>query len=205
MLRSAHPYYSDAELIRSFRSGDEKAFTAVYQQFYFQVYQFAKRWLNESQDAEDVTADTFVKLWDRKAKFESLGNIGGFLYLTVRNACYDLLRHRQVRSGKQSEIARELDESGQTDFTIQQIREEFLKLVYAEVERMPAKMKEIFLLSYRDGLKPAEIARQLQLSVQTVANQKVNAIRFLKEALTDKSLLTTLLLLLEGLFQQGHS
>jgi RNA polymerase sigma-70 factor (ECF subfamily) len=199
MLRPSRSYHPDPELFQKFIEGNEAAFSAVYRHYYFQVYQFAKRWLSEPKDAEDITADTFVKLWDRRESLDNFDNLGGFLYLTVRNACFDLLRRRQLRTIKEEEVLRRFQDDMETDFTIQQVREEFFRIIYARVESMPPKMKEIFLLSYRDGLKPAEIARQLNLSVHTVGNHKANAIRFLRQALTDRPILIAFLMFFDRL------
>ncbi len=54
-------------------------------------------------------------------------------------------------------------------------------------------MREIFLLSYSEGLKPAEIAARLGISVKTVKNQRVNAVNILRSALADHPMLFTLL------------
>lgn len=58
-------------------------------------------------------------------------------------------------------------------------------------------MKDIFLLSYRDGLKPAEIAALLRIKPQTVINQRVTAVRLLQSALGKDFMLSTLLVLLK--------
>ncbi len=199
MLRPARSYHPDPELFQQFSEGGEAAFSAIYRHYYFQVYQFAKRWLSERKDAEDVTADTFVKLWDRRQSFENVDNLGGFLYLTVRNACFDLLRRRQLRTLKEEEVLRQFQDDKETDFTVQQVREEFFRLIYTKVDGMPPKMKEVFLLSYRDGLKPAEIARQLNLSVNTIGNHKANAIRLLRQALTGQPVLIAFLMFFDSL------
>ena len=134
------------------------------------MYGFARRWVKDVVDSEDITADTFLKLWNNRSNFQTIDNIGAFLYTTVRNACFDYLRHSQTKKAKENEIRRQIEESNEMDFANMEVRAEFLKLVYAEVEKMPNKMKEIFLLSYRDGLKPADIAVKLELQVQTVKN-----------------------------------
>ncbi len=51
------------------------------------------------------------------------------------------------------------------------------------MDKLPEKMKEVFNLSYKEGLKPARIAELIQINVQTVKNQRVNAIKLLKNAL----------------------
>jgi len=166
----------------------------LYKEFYYKVYQYAKKWLPDYQDAEDLTADTFAKLWDRRRQFETLDSVGAFLHVSVRNACLDVLRHRHVQDQKQAELLHKFSSDAEDDFTLQEIREEFLKMIYAEVEKMPDRMKSIFLLSYAEGLKPAEIAKRLGLSVQTVSNQKTNALSLLRLAFGDKALLAVLIL-----------
>ncbi len=198
MLVNINPSYQEnPELLLRFTQGEETAFASVYDLYYDRVYGFAKRWITEQSDAEDITADTFLKLWNKKDSFGSMDNIRAFLYITVRNACFNFLKHSSLRSEKKADIRRHIEDSNENDFLNQEVRAEFMKLVYAEVDKMPAKMKEIFLLSYKDGLKPAEIADLLELSVQTIKNQKASAIKLLKIALGDKPLLFALLLWLE--------
>ena len=184
---------SDQKLLNSFNKGDEAAFKTVYHRYRYRVYEYARKWLSETQDAEDVTADTFIKLWNKKHDFESFENITGFLLVTARNSCIDILRHQKKKAEKETEI--QYQYSQYNDFSVLEIKEDFLKLIYAEVEKMPTKMKEVFLLSYAEGLKPQEIAQKLNLSVQTVSNQKTNAIKLLKQAFANRPALLLFVLL----------
>jgi RNA polymerase sigma-70 factor (ECF subfamily) len=186
--------------MQHFTGGERTAFTAVYNEYYLRVYQYAERFLPSTADAEDITADTFVKLWQRRNEFATLDHIRAFLFTTVRNACINFHQHTLVKNEKHSDILRLLSNDQQTSFHLEEVRAELMGLVYREVDKLPKKMKEIFLLSYRDGLKPSEIAERLNISVQTVSNQKVNAINLLKTALGNSPLLLALLVCLE--FQQ---
>lgn len=177
--------FPETELIRHFVSGDDSAFTKIYNKYYFAVYQHALRWLADRQDAEDITADTFVKLWNNRSRFSSQDEISGFLHVTTRNACYDFLKHANVVSRKQGDLIQWYESGEKADENASEIWEEFAKVVYSKVDKMPKRMREIFLLSYEQGLKPAEIAEKLNLSVQTVSNQKYAAINLLKVAVGD--------------------
>lgn len=201
MSKSPSTYYDDSNLLPRFVIGEPAAFRAVYDQQWQPVFRFVQQWIVNAADAEELTADTFVKLWHHRERFESLDHVRAFLHVTARNACINFLKQAQVKTARQEELERQLAADTEPDFLVQEIRKELMKLVYEEVEQMPKKMKEIFLLSYAEGLKPAEIARQLNLSVQTVHNQKTNAIRLLKIAFSDKPLLLALLIWLES----GHS
>lgn len=193
-MENTQSYYQD-ELVERFARGDEDAFTEIYDHFYFRIYQYACRWLANTLEAEDATAETFIKLLGRRESFVDMGNIEAFLKVSVRNACLDQLKYRKVRTDHREALVRQLSLEEQPDFEWVEVQEIFLSLVYAEIDRLPSKMKEVLLLSYRDGLKPREVAKRLGLKVRTVSNQKTNAIRLLRAALAQHSFLLALLVL----------
>jgi RNA polymerase sigma-70 factor (ECF subfamily) len=176
----------EAALMQQFREGSDEAFTTVYRHLYRRVYWFARKFIEEKEDARDLTAETFVQLWQQNHTFQ-----------TVRNKCYNLLKHRKMKAGRRDELLRLLTERGQGDFFEEQVQIQLVRSIYAEVDKLPARMQEIFLLSYRDGLKPAEIAQKLQIKPQTVTNQRVTAIRLLQLALSKDLMIASLLVLLE--------
>ncbi|MBO9592233.1 MAG: RNA polymerase sigma-70 factor [Niabella sp.] len=190
-------YNNEPDLLEQFGAGDLIAFETVYQQKYLTVLRFAERWVITRADAEDITADTFAKLWVNRHRFQSIDHIRAFLHVTVRNACVNHIKKAQVKSVVKEKLIRQMINETQSQFAVQEIRQELMKLIYAEVEKMPSKMKEIFMLSYSEGLKPMEIAQKLKLSVQTVSNQKTNAIRLLKIALANKPILLAFLISIE--------
>lgn len=191
-------YTDEFTLMRNFVNGERPAFTFVYNEYYFRVFEFASKYLPTGPDAEDITADTFIKLWQKRGDFESLDHIRAFLFTTAKNACLNFLQHVKIKDEKHAEILRSLTLFQRDNFYLEVVRAELMQLVFAEVEKLPAKMKQIFLLSYKDGLKPAEIAERLNISVQTVSNQKSTAISLLKTALGNTPLLLALLLCLES-------
>jgi len=184
-------------LMQQFRAGSEEAFTTVYRRLYRRVYWFARKFVEEKEDARDLTAETFVQLWQHNNTFPTLDAAAAFLYVTVRNKCYNLLKHRQMKAGRREELLRQLNEREQDDFFEEQVQLQLVSRIYAEVNKLPPRMKEVFFLSYRDGLKPAEIAERLQIKVQTVTNQRVTAVRLLQAALGKDFMLSSLLLLLK--------
>jgi RNA polymerase sigma-70 factor (family 1) len=187
----------EAALMQQFREGSDEAFTTVYRHLYRRVYWFARKFIEEKEDARDLTAETFVQLWQQNHTFHTLDAVTAFLYVTVRNKCYNLLKHRKMKAGRRDELLRLLTERGQGDFFEEQVQIQLVRSIYAEVDKLPARMQEIFLLSYRDGLKPAEIAQKLQIKPQTVTNQRVTAIRLLQLALSKDLMIASLLVLLE--------
>lgn len=182
-LENKYSSYQENELLADFRSGSEDAFTEVYRRLYKRVYLFATRFVEQPADAQDLTAETFVQLWNKRTEFYNLDGVAAFLHVTVRNKCFNLLKHQHMKEGRKEELLQLLSEQDSEDFYIEKVQSELLSKIYAEVDKLPPRMREVFLLSYREGLKPAEIAERLQIKVQTVTNQRVSAIRLLQLAL----------------------
>ena len=133
--------------------------------------------------AEDIVHDVFLKLWDKQVFLLPDDDLKRILYIAVRNACIDHLR----RSNMEQEILDrraiqlkldELDYFESSDELF--MRKDLLELLMKKVEELPERGQEIFRLSYLEGMKAAEIAEQLGLSVRTVENQLYRSLLYLR-------------------------
>lgn len=188
--------YSEQELVQRFQAGEEDAFAIIYDAYHKKVLFFARRFVSDL-NATDITADCFVGLWQRRENFPSLPAISSYLFITVRNRCYNLIAHEQVKEKHKGELINLMETETIPDSDLEDIRIQLIGLIRAELSRLPKKMRAVFILSFQEGLKPAEIAEQLNINVKTVSNQKATAIRLLRQALADHPLEFVLLLLLQ--------
>ncbi|HEY0177774.1 MAG TPA: RNA polymerase sigma-70 factor [Pedobacter sp.] len=171
----------------SLRKGDDGALAYFFRLHNKSLCYFATRLIQEPLEAEDIVSDCFLKLWENRENFKTSVNIKSFLYISCRNACLDYLKHLKVKSNAQQTYFNHLKEGEETIlFTIMET--EFLEILSREIELLPPKCKEIFKLIYFEGKKTDEIALQLDLSVQTVRNQKTRAVELLKNALLKKGM-----------------
>lgn len=180
-------------LIHLFRQGVESAFAEIYNLHYSAIYYYARHFVADSQEARDITAETFVKLWKLRANFDNIHKIKTFLHVTTRNACIDALRHQKWKAGKHQQLIQLLMEDDEsmvarntspmaaaTRFVNGLVEGELLSRIYEEIENLPPQRKIIFKLSFLNGMKNGEIAERLQLSIQTVQNQKAIALKYLR-------------------------
>lgn len=176
--------------------GDERAFTQVYDRFYLNILYFTRRYVSE-EDAQDITAEAFLQLWRKRRDFPHLEAMAKFLFVTARNKCYDFLKHQKIKLHYSAEIALAMDADRQErDYFEHQLRMDLLELLQAHMDKLPPKVQEIFLLSFKDGLKPFEIAQKMGISVKTVKNQKLSAVKLLKAAVSGHPLEIILLVFL---------
>jgi RNA polymerase sigma-70 factor (ECF subfamily) len=114
--------------------------------------------------------------------------VKAFLYITVRNASLNFLRHLAVRESTQKELLY-LGRDREEAFVLNSmIKTEVLKEIYGEIEKFPEKRRHIFKLAYLEGMKNEEIAHKLDISVSTVKTQKARAILALRVHFTDTQL-----------------
>ena len=69
----------EGEIIASFRSGDKKAMEYLYALHYKTLCYFANKLVLDLPQAEDIVADSYIKLWNLRSNFDTLVNIRAFL------------------------------------------------------------------------------------------------------------------------------
>lgn len=190
----------NGDLIALLKKDNHDALSYFFKLHHKSLCYFASRLIQNVTDAEDVVSDCFLKLWQHRHDFQTEQNIKAFLYISCRNGCLNYLKHLKVKSAAQSSYFNHLMHS-EEDIVFKIIEAEFLSILNNEIEALPPKCREIFKLIYFDGKNTAEIAETLDLSVQTVRNQKTKAVELLRSACLKKeisaALTITFLLFLE--------
>ena len=184
-------------IISDFQQGNKDAFTAVYNMHYSRLYFFVKKLIEDRDEAKDITAETFIKLWKLHDRFNTNENIKAFLYITARNACLDYLRYQKKQTSNKQELSYILDQQEENIPPVNhEIKVEVLAQIHSEIENLPTQCRRIFRMAYIDGMKNAVIAATLNLTEQTVRNQKTRAIKILRLALANHNVVLVALLVI---------
>lgn len=166
-------------------SGDIAGFRAFMKLYFPVICSFAERFVADNALAKDIAQETFIKIWHQHTSFESLNSLKKFMYVTARNNCLNVIRDKQRADERSKQYTRLKEEDDR--FTLDEMMySELLVAVREAVEALPPKMKEIFILGYIEGLGNQEIADRLQISQQTVRNQKTRALQHLKVRFGEK-------------------
>jgi len=181
----------DNDLIIQFNHGDTEAFTAIYNNYYLTLYNFVKKFIPKREDAEDITADIFVKLWRMHTRFDSIKNIEAFLYITGRNACLNFLQSLQRQSEKQKELLHVLLQEPAEGTLQEDVKTEVLQIILKEIEKLPRSCQNVFKMAYLEGLSNSEIADTLGINNQSVRNHKQRAIKLLRITLLNRDILVS--------------
>ena len=183
---------SNQELLLLIQKDDNVAFYNLYERYCRRLYGFVLRYVKQREDAEEIVQDVFVKIWESRNKIDVFSSFESFLFTIAYNTTISLLRKRTSET-KYLEHLKSLQQSNKDPDLIDEIYfNELHNRVQSLLNELTPRQKEIFKLSREEGLSHEEIAKELDISVNTVKKHMVNTLAFLKLKI-DCSLTTNLL------------
>lgn len=168
-----------------FRAEEERGLNHFFKLHYRAICYFATRMIQDAQEAKDIAAVTFVKLWERRDNFDSPQAIKAFLYISCRNACLNFIKALKRKSTEQQYYMHHLEELD-VEVLNTVVESEFLNGLQQEVDALPEQCRRVFSMLYFEGKRTYEIALEMDLSVKTVRNYKARAIEILHNAYLKK-------------------
>ncbi|WP_447640809.1 MULTISPECIES: RNA polymerase sigma factor [Chitinophagaceae] len=184
--------YSDSNILDLLHQGDVKALDYLIRIYLPSLQGYAVKIIVDEAEAADIVEDLFIKLWQNRYDFNSANELKGFLFTSIRNACLNKIRSRKRETVRHEAFEAE-NRIVDTDYLVE---EEMLIEIRKSIDELPPKMRKIFILSVYNEMSNDEIADFLNLSSQTVRNQKSNAIAILRKKLKGHSFLFLICMLL---------
>ena len=172
------------EYVRSVHEVDERAFTIFFREHFPVVSLFAFRIIHRMDVAEEIAADGFWKLWERRSGFSHPLAMKSFVYTAVRFACLNFLRDRSREQAGEKRFARFCEK--QERFILQDlVNAEVCAEAMEAVRSLPAQCRRIMEGLFFSGQTASQLAASLDLSVSTVRNQKARGFLLLRKKMQD--------------------
>jgi len=173
---------SDQELVLLLKEGDHAAFTEIYDRFKAVLYAHLYNKLRSRDDAKDILQEIFTQLWNRRKEVEVKVSLSAYLYGAVRNRVLKHIGRKQLNNKYFDSILAFCEEEvGETDHLIRE--RQLSALIEKEIDNLPERMREVFILSRKYNLSHKEIAEQLGIAESTVTKQVKNALKVLRTRL----------------------
>lgn len=176
---AAAPDPSDAELLARSEGRDQQAFAALVARHYRPVYGLVWRLMNGHADAEDVTQQTFLKLWSDPGQLRDAQALRGWLYRVAGNLVTDRARRKPLTPLE--EAAEVADEAPSVDGVM--AGTEAKAAVDRAIARLPERQKLALSLVHISGMSNIDAAAAMAVSVEALESLLARARRGLKEAL----------------------
>lgn len=183
----------DEELIERFQNGELYAFELIVQRYKEPLTNFIYYYLGNRLDAEDVVQETFIRLYKKKEMYRKVAKFSTWIYTIASNLAKTELRKRKRKrvlslskigyEDKDFEIP---DSLSQPDKIVENNME--MKFIKGEIDKLPARFKEVVILRDIEQLSYEEISDILKIPIGTVKSRVnrgrsrlQNKLRFLME------------------------
>ncbi len=177
------PKVLDEQLVNDYLAGDEKSLEVLIKQYLKPIYSFVYRYVGNSQEAEDITQEAFVKVWKNLKKFKKGKNFKTWVFEIAKNTSIDFLRKKKSIPFSQFE-----NENGQNMLletladSQTTLRDNFnTETLNLAIDGLPSRYHIVFKHRYTDGLKFYEIAKLLGEPINTVKSRYRRAVNILKK------------------------
>ena len=172
---------SERALQQRIRAGDESAFDTVFRTHYAHLVRMAESVVREHALAEEVAQEVMLELWRRRETLQVEQTFRAYLLRSTRNRALNHVRHQRIVA-REAAIAA-IDAPNAPSAEDEVLGTELEQAVRAAIDGLPKKCREVFLLSRDQGLKYAEIAVALEISVKTVEKRMGQALAELRQRL----------------------
>ncbi len=170
-------------LLRKLREGDTEALDILYLRYAAKVRDFAFRLLGDSVEAEDITHDIFLRVWEQRKTVGNVMSFKGYLFRMTRNAIFNAFKHRQVESKYQAQATADGTEAlGDTDDRVS--TNDLMEMIDLAVSNMPEQRRKVFCMSRYENMSYNDIAEALNISPKTVQYHISGALAELRKLLS---------------------
>ena len=177
-------------------------FDTFYVLWYTRAKHFATFYLKDEEAAEDVVQDVFLKIYELQKRAPQCNFSMAYVMTSVKHGCISFLRGELLITeleGNYSEVERSemqwmCNQLEMWDLTTS-VTEDTISEIYKAIDALPPQCREIFFRSKIEGKKHAEIAQELNISINTIETQMSIAYRKLRKSL-ERFLLILLLFVL---------
>ena len=172
------------ELLVRLSEGDSWAFACLFQRYYKDLVLFAGTYLTDKATCEDIVQDVFTKLYNGRAEAKKIQSLRSFLLRSVQNACLNEIRRDETHR-RYVELNALKEEAS--------LRETENYLLYSELSvrlqevltHLSPIQRQCFEMNRMQGMKQADVAKELDIPLRTVEARIAEALKILKFELKD--------------------
>ncbi len=160
---------------------NDAEFRRLFDSFYVPLCVFANKYVQDEEMSADIVQETFMALWQIRGDFFYLHQVKAFLFTTIRNKSLNEIEHSNVVNEYAAKV---IGKNHESFFYDNLVEDEVYRMLVQAIDKLPKQMRNIMLLAL-EGMPNGEIARQMDVSVETVRSLKKIAYRKLRVSLNE--------------------
>ncbi len=169
----------DEDWLIQLSEGTNEAYEKLFATYWPRINALVHKLVKSEIQAEDLTQEIFIKIWNNKQELPSIRNLDAYIYTVARHASLDFLKKRVLVTENIENLIVYLsdDELGPEQKVLYKDLESCLQ---NGIDSLPLNIREVFMLSRYQGLSHEEIAEQLGISIYTSKTYVVRALKALR-------------------------
>jgi RNA polymerase sigma-70 factor (ECF subfamily) len=168
------------KIIKELSKDHESSLEELFNQYYPRLYDFSKSFLKLEQGIDDIIQEVFIRIWQNRKNIKDTATFNSYIFTITRNLLLNELRSRLNHQNLKDEVRKLSLAQEYAGFDPVQYKD-LKNRVHELIGELPARQKEIFVLSRTEGLSHKEIAHKLQITTKTVEYHISLAIKYLKQ------------------------
>ncbi|TQO37337.1 RNA polymerase sigma-70 factor (ECF subfamily) [Arenibacter algicola] len=174
----------DALLIKRLQKGDEKAYVYLVDRYNRRLFGYALSLTNDHALAEDILQNVFLKTWEKRKKLNVHTSLQNYLFKSVYNEFINAYKKNRSTMILEHKYFEGLEKA--VYIHNEQSFEAIIAQITKEIQNLPPKCQNIFILSKKEGLTNIEISEYLNVSIKTVEAQITKAFGILRKKLGNR-------------------
>ena len=166
----------------SIKNGDQAAFLSVYHTLHIKVYRFFLKKVRSSEDARELTQQTFIRLWQFRHTLSELHSMDKQLFIIAHSQLVNHFEKQAVQ--KKLKMQQQTAVATGKQVTDQHASFELSNSLHAAIDKLPPVRKKILILKAFHDYNNKEIADEMAISVKTVEHHITKAFRRMKQMMT---------------------
>jgi RNA polymerase sigma-70 factor (ECF subfamily) len=179
--------FSPTRIVGGFNRNEPEINKCIYDYYYPIVARKIREQIGNSPDLAELVSIVFTKLWSRKVPFKVIKELRDYIYITAFHVWSDYLKKQNDIKFSPADISHFYFLQSTDELKRRESEAYLLDLIYREVENLPVRTREVFLMHNKEYLPVEEIAKKLGMTEKTARNHLSLAMKILKMKLKRKS------------------
>ncbi|MGN6440130.1 MAG: RNA polymerase sigma factor [Agriterribacter sp.] len=174
-------------ILHEISMGNNDAFHQLFNACWNKVYATAFMLIRVHEQAEDITQEVFMKLWQNRQTLTAIENIDNYLFITARNLIYNRMRRIKTEDAYINYLLH-ISQDVLADADQLAAYHELQACINEGIYQLPPQQQKAFKLSRENGFTHEQIAREMNITRETVKGYIVRSISFLRQYLKEHAL-----------------
>lgn len=182
---------TDQQLIRAYLKGDDKSLEVLILRYLKPIYGFVYRYAGNAQNAEDITQETFIKVWRNLKKYNKNKSFKSWIYTIAKNTAFDFLKKKKTIpfsefenvNGENILFNKLISSALSPDKIVERIN--IKNMLSLAMEKLSSKYRLVLSLYYENCLNFREIAETLGEPLNTVKSRHRRGLVLLRFIIND--------------------